>query len=140
MQKLLNILRRGLVYETGILVVFYLFSFVLPMEQPGINARYFFLILVFSMIFSFAQEIFSISKIHILARYALHYAAFLASFIFIYFFAGNYAQRGATSFFVATVLFSLAYVFFAGLIALIRNKLNAKKQKSAPSTYQKIYK
>jgi len=140
MQKLLNILRRGLVYETGILIVFYLFSFLLPMEQPGIDARYFFLILAFSMIFSLAQEIFAITKLHVLARYALHYAALLASFIFIYFFAGNYAQRGLTSFFVATVLFSLFYVIFAALITLIRGKIIAKKQKSAPSAYKKIYK
>lgn len=140
MQKLLNILRRGLVYETGILIVFYLFSFMLPMEQPGIDARSFFLILAFSMVFSFAQEIFSVAKLHVLARYALHYATLLASFIFIYFFAGNYAQRGATSFFVAIVLFSLFYVIFAAVFALIKAKMKTEKQKSAPSSYKKIYK
>ena len=140
MQKLLDILRRGLVYETGILIVFYLFSFMLPMEQPGIDAPSFFLILAFSMVFSLAQEIFSVTKLHVLARYALHYAALLASFIFVYFVAGNYAQRGLTSFFVATVLFSLFYVIVAAVSALIRGKVKAKKQKNAPSTYKKIYK
>jgi hypothetical protein len=140
MQKLKDIIRRGLIYETGILIAFYLFSFVLPMEQPGISARYFFLILGFSMIFSLAQEIFSIKKLHTFARYALHFAALLASFIFIYCFAGNYADRGPSSFFVAIVLFSLGYVVIAALCALVQSKVKAKKQKAAPSAYQKIYK
>ena len=140
MQKLGHILRRGLIYETGILIAFYLFSFLLPMEQPGIDARYFFLILGFSFIFSFAQELFSFTKIHILARYALHFASLLTSFILIYIFAGNYAQRGATSFFVATVIFSFCYVIVAAAVALIQGKCRAKKQKTAPSSYQKIYK
>ena len=140
MQKLKDIIRRGLIYETGILIAFYLFSFVLPMEQPGISARYFFLILGFSMIFSLAQGIFSIGRLPVFARYALHFASLLVCFIFIYCFAGNYADRGPSSFFVAIVLFTLAYVIIAAICALIQGKIKAKKQKAAPSTYQRIYK
>jgi hypothetical protein len=40
MNKFLNILRRGAVYTTCILIVFYLFSFILPLKLPGISARY----------------------------------------------------------------------------------------------------
>ena len=140
MQKLWQILRRGTIYETGILIVFYLFSFVLPMEQPGISARNFFLILFFSMIFSLAQEIFSFKKLHALARYAIHFATLLVCFIFIYLLAGNYAQRGPASFFVAIVLFSFAYAVIAAISALIKSRIKEKKQKNAPSTYKKIYK
>ncbi|MBP3591535.1 MAG: DUF3021 family protein [Clostridia bacterium] len=139
MQKLWHILRRGMVYETGILVIFYLFSFVLPLEQPGIGAVYFFLILTFSMILSLAQELFSVQRLPLLARYALHFAALLTSFILLYIVTGNYAQRGPSSFFVAIVLFAFGYVIVALPIALIRGKMKAKKQKSTPSTYQKIY-
>ena len=139
MQKLLHIFRRGTIYETGILIVFYLFSFFLPLEQPGIGARYFFLILAFSMVLSLAQEIFNLKTIKVFVRYTLHFSVLLASFIALYLLTGNYDQRGPSSFFVAIVLFTVGYVIVALPIALIRAKLKANKKK-ASSTYKKIYK
>lgn len=140
MQKLLQIFRRSTIYETVILIVFYLFSFLLPLEQPGIGARYFFLILAFSIVLSLAQEIFNIKTIKTFVRYTLHFSVLLASFIVLYFLTGNYAQRGPSSFFVAIVLFTVGYVIVALPIALIRAKIKANKKKKAPSTYKKIYK
>ena len=140
MKKIWNILRRSMVYETGILFVFYLFSFILPLKQPGISARNFFLILGFSVLLSLAQEIFTIKKLPYFARYALHFAALLSCFICLYILSGNYKLRGPSSFFVAIVLFSLCYVIVALPIAMIRLKMQADAKKKAPSSYKKIYK
>lgn len=140
MQKLWQILRRGMVYETGILIIFYLFSFMVPMKQPGISAPKFFLILGFSLLLTFAQEIFTIQKMPLIARYALHFGALLTSFILLYVLAGLYKAKGPSSFFVSIVLFILGYVIVALPIAMIRAKLKAEEQKKKPSTYKKIYK
>ena len=140
MQKLWQILRRGAVIETAILIVFYLFSFMLAMKQPGISALYFFLILGFSLVLSLAQEIFSIKKIPTLARYALHFSVLLIGFICLYIFSGNYKLRGPSAFFVAIVIFIFCYALVAFPVAMIRAKMRADQQKKAPSTYKKIYK
>ena len=139
MKKLWDILCRCSVATTAILIVFYLFSTVLPLEDPGINAKAFFLIFAFSALLSVAQELFSIKKLHIAARFALHFASLAVGFILVFILSGNYERGGARSLFVGTVLFSLCYAIIAVPAALIKSKKAAKRSKDQPSTYKKIY-
>lgn len=139
MQKCIDILRRTAVYLTAVLCVFYLFSLIVQIKQPGILAGSFFLILAFCLVLALAQELFYIRALPVAARCGLHFACFAVSFIFLYILSGNYAQRGSTGLFVATVLFCACYGAVLLPCLLIYNKRKQKKQ-SARSNYQKIYK
>ena len=139
MNKVLNILRRGAVYTTCIMTVFYLFSFILPLTLPAISARYFFLMLGFGMAFSLSLEIFSVKKLKPSVKYAIHYVSLVLCFIALYLLSGNYAQRGGRSLFVASVLFTVGYAAVAVPMALIKGRYARKKAQSNPSAYKSIY-
>ena len=139
MNKFLNILRRGAVYTTCILIVFYLFSFILPLKLPGISARYFFLILGFGVAFSLSLEIFSIKALKPLLKYGIHYVTLVLCFVALYLLSGNYGQRGGSSLFVASVLFTVGYAAVAVPMALIKGRYARKRAESNPTAYKSIY-
>ncbi len=140
MQKIRSILHRTTVYLATVLTVFYLFSLIFQPENTGMRAGFFFLFFAFSLVLSAAQEFFYIEKLPVSARCGLHYLAFAISFVLLYVFSGNYEQRGSTGLFIATVLFTFCYALFLVLFLVIRGKRKARKAKTLPSTYQKIYK
>ncbi len=139
MNKVLNILRRGAVYTTGIMIAFYLFSFILPLKMPGIGARYFFLILGFAMVLSLSLEIFSIKALKPIFKYGIHYVSLVICFILLYLLSGNYEARGGSSLFVASVLFTIGYAAVAVPAALIKGRYEKKREESKPSAYRSIY-
>lgn len=139
MAKALNIFRRCTVYLTAILTIFYLFSIIFTFSESGIIAKNFFLILGYSLILALAQDFFSIKKIYISLQYGLHYATLTVFFIFLYLLTGNYKDRGGSSLFVATVLFTVGYSLVMIPILIIKAKKSKKNAKNAPSTYRKIY-
>ena len=139
MNRILNILRRGAVYTTLILTVFYLFSFVLAMKMPGISAQNFFLILGFGMAFSFSLELFAIKRWRPMLKYGVHYVSLVLCFIALYLLSGKYGSRGGSSLFVASVLFTVAYAAVAVPLALIKGRYASKRAQSNPSAYRSIY-
>ena len=139
MNRFLNILRRGAVYTTLILIVFYLFTFVIAMKMPGISAQNFFLILGFGMAFSFSLELFTIKRWKPMLKYGVHYVSLVLCFVALYLLSGNYASRGGSSLFVASVLFTVAYAAVAVPTALIKGRYARKRAQSNPSAYKSIY-
>ena len=128
-------------YTVGISILFFIVASLLQIEELSISFLRYMTIFSFSLVLSGSEFIFSVKKLHIAARWILHYCvlciAFFAVFLTVQNSSGEYEFNGATIF-AAVIIFTVIYVVASLFIVFVTksDKTISKAKKKDQKIYQ----
>lgn len=135
----MNYIKRLLLHSCGYTVltciIFYLFAIALQYSTATMSIGRFFTILLFGLIIACAELIFLPKSLHVVIKYALHYAVIFAAFFIIFL---TIKTEDGTPFspsfiFAALTIFTFGYILIVGGVRLTQH-LVSKNKKVAPQT------
>ncbi len=110
--------------------------------EPGINFATLSVIIAFSLIVSYAHEIFSITSLPMPGRYAVNFIVVGLAFFFVFLRSKQFSLT-AGGYFVGIVVYSFVYAVISLTVYLVGRKkkpaVKAKAKKEEKSSYKSMF-
>lgn len=146
MKNIKDFLLKASAYTVLILSVFYIYGGIAGLSENGIHWTRFLIIAGFGTLISGVEQLNSCLPIRDIFKRVINYTILLVGFIVVFFLAGT-AELKPSTFFIAVVLFSVAYLAISLIAIGVRklwNKLPGDKSENATEKpkkkeYQSLY-
>lgn len=130
MKTIKNIVFRGSFYAVLIAAALCFFAMADGRYDASLSIGQFFLIVLFGVIGSAAQQIFLCDAMPRVHRYLIHYAVLLLSFFILSIATGKIAFS-FLDMLIGFVAFSAVYLLLMWVIVMVRRCIRAEREKSA---------
>ena len=133
MNFLKKLLLHTAAYATSITTAVFIFAKISGVSELTMTFRRYFLILLFSVLASSMESVFTLEKLPKWSKYALHYATLATAFYFIFMnvksSTGN-AKFNFASVVASLIIFSVCYALFF----LVKGRVDKANKKSSSAT------
>ncbi len=143
MRKTLLHIKQHLFDACSICVIFTLalFAFNALMHKTGnfgVSFKQYAILLLFSVIIAYANDLFKLKNLAFFARLLLHFFVLAIAFYVVFLLAGMIRLESTANFFMAFLLYTIFYAVFFGIVLLIKKCFYPKKEdKKAKNTSEK---
>ena len=120
MNKIKQFIQNSCVYTVIISFLFLLFARIVQVDNAKFGISQFLIMILFGALIALANLILGYEKLHIILRIAIHYSFIFAAFLVVFIINGNLIIKGASSVFIAIVVYTIFYALFSVMAYFIK--------------------